>query len=205
MNIYRVKKAQANAFDDRGPCGVFYQESYASPSAGDYDNDGDLDLFFTTVYETASFGRKNNPVLYRNDGGFKFSDDTQVAKLADLPPTYQAAWADFDRDGDLDLVTAGKIFQNESARRHWLEVRVEGDGRAVNRSAIGAAIKISLPDRTLTRQVESGTGQGNQNDLVLHFGLGEHDQRVKLEILWPSGVKQTVTDVAIDRVLSIPF
>ena len=42
---------------------LFYQESYASPSAGDFDNDGNLDLFFTTVYGTASFGKKNNAVL----------------------------------------------------------------------------------------------------------------------------------------------
>ncbi|HND55372.1 MAG TPA: VCBS repeat-containing protein, partial [Pirellulaceae bacterium] len=94
--------AKEFAFEDRGPCGVFYQESYASPAAADFDNDGDLDLFFTTVYETASFGRKNNPVLFRNDGNFTFVDVTDTVKLAGLPPTYQAAWGDFDNDGDLD-------------------------------------------------------------------------------------------------------
>ncbi|HWA84180.1 MAG TPA: VCBS repeat-containing protein, partial [Fimbriimonadaceae bacterium] len=61
-------------FQDRGPCGVYYQESYASPAAGDYDNDGNLDLFFTTVYGTASFGKKNYPVLFRNKGHFEFAD-----------------------------------------------------------------------------------------------------------------------------------
>ncbi|MFG0260071.1 MAG: FG-GAP repeat domain-containing protein, partial [Phycisphaerales bacterium JB041] len=55
------------AFDDLGECGVWYQESYASPAAADFDNDGDLDLFFTTVYATASFNRKNHPALFRND------------------------------------------------------------------------------------------------------------------------------------------
>ena len=59
-------------FEDKGQGGVFYQESYSSPSAADYDNDGNLDLFFTTVYGVASFGRKNNPVLFRNEGQFKF-------------------------------------------------------------------------------------------------------------------------------------
>ena len=65
---------QAYKFKDLGPCGVHYQESYATPSVGDYDNDGNLDVFFTTVYGTASFGRKNNPVLFRNDGAFKVTD-----------------------------------------------------------------------------------------------------------------------------------
>jgi hypothetical protein len=197
--------AKAYAFEDRGTCGVFYQESYASSSAGDYDNDGDVDLFFTTVYETASFGRKNNPVLFRNDGGFAFADATSAAKLTSLPPTYQAAWADFDHDGDLDLVTAGKLFENQAANGHWLEVRLLGDGSTVNRSAIGAQVRITLPDGTLTRHVEAGTGEGNQNDLVLHFGLGLHAKPVSLEVLWPKGTTQTVPDVEIDRTVEVRF
>jgi enediyne biosynthesis protein E4 len=203
--LHNLGAAKGHTFEDRGPCGVFYQESYASPSAGDYDNDGDLDLFFTTVYETASFGRKNNPVLFRNDGGFAFVDATPAAGLTVLPPTYQAAWADFDHDGDLDLVTAGKLFDNQAAKGHWLEVRLEGDGRTVNRSAIGAQVRIALPNQTLTRQVEAGTGEGNQNDLVLHFGLGGHVQPVRLEILWPNGTSRTIEKVEVDRLMTVRF
>ena len=189
------------SFESRGQGGVFYQESYASPSAADYDNDGDLDLFFTTVYGTASFGRKNNSVLFRNDGEFKFSDATADSKLDGLPPTYQAAWADFDNDGDLDLMAAGKLFVNTTTGNHWLKVRLLGDpGRKVNLFAIGAQVRLSLPGgRILTRQVEAGTGQGNQNDLVLHFGLGDHDNPVRLEILWPGGATRTVENVPVDR------
>ena len=187
------------AFQDRGTCGVFYQESYASPAAGDYDNDGDLDLFFTTVYGTASFGRKNNAVLFRNDGGYKFGNATAAAGVAGLPPTYQAAWADFDNDGDLDLATAGKLFVNQGTGHHWLEVRLAGDGKKVNRSAIGAQVRVKLPGGTLTRQVEAGTGEGNQNDLTLHFGLGSHAARVDLDILLPGGATHTLKGAAIDR------
>ena len=194
-----------HTFEDRGPCGVFYQESYASPSAGDFDNDGDLDLFFTTVYETASFGRPNNPVLFRNDGGFLFADATPAAGLTALPSTYQAAWADFDHDGDLDLVTAGKLFENMISKGNWLELRLEGDGSSVNRSAIGAQVRIQLPTQTLTRQVEAGTGEGNQNDLLLHFGLGDHTKPVRLEILWPNGKPQTVENVELNHSLTVSF
>jgi len=191
------------AFEDLGTCGVFYQESYASPAAGDYDNDGDLDLLFTTVYGTASFGRRNYPVLYRNDGAFAFDEATAEAGVAELDPTYQAAWADFDNDGDLDLASAGKLFVNQGSGGHWLKVRLEGDGRIVNRSAIGAQVRVKLRDRTLTRQVEAGTGEGNQNDLTLHFGLGDHKAPVTLQILWPTGIKRTLRDVRVDRVVSI--
>ena len=203
--LKNLGNADDHYFKDRGTGGVFYQESYATPAVGDFDNDGNLDLFFTTVYETASFGKKNNAVLYRNEGDFQFVDATSKTQLASLPATYQAAWADFDHDGDLDLATAGKLYQNELEDRHWILVRLVGDGQQVNQSAIGAQVQITLPDRTLTRQVEAGTGQGNQNDLVLHFGLGDHSKPVELKILWPSGASQSVANVTVDQFLSIQF
>jgi len=193
------------AFENKDQCGLAYQESYASPAVGDYDNDGDLDLFFTTVYGTASFGRKNYPVLYENRGSWSFEDRTGPAGLAGLAPTYQAAWADFDNDGDLDLVTAGRLFVNRLDSGNWLEVKLLGDGEAVNRGAIGTQVRLKLPGRTLTRQVEVGTGEGNQNDPRLHFGLGGHDGPVDIEVLWPGGSTQTLTEVRVNRLIEVTF
>jgi hypothetical protein len=192
-------------FEDLGTCGVYYQESYASPAAGDYDNDGYLDLFFTTVYASASFGRKNYPVLFRNPGSFPVADVTAEAGLAELAATYQAAWADYDNDGDLDLATAGKLFQNQGSDYHWLKVRLEGDGRVVNRSAIGAQARIVLRSGTLSRQVEAGTGEGNQNELTLHFGLRNRTAPLRLQISWPNGAKQTLTGVKADQLVTVTY
>lgn len=192
-------------FRNLGTCGVFYQESYATPAAGDYDNDGFLDLFFTTVYEVASFGRKNNPVLFHNEGGFLFSDATASANVQNLPATYQAAWADYDNDGDLDLVGGGKLFENQGNSNNWLRVILTGDGHKVNRSAIGANVRIKLKDRIYTRQVEAGTGEGNQNDLTLHFGLGSNVNVVNLEITWPNGYVQKVERVKTNRLVSVEY
>ena len=190
-------------FDDLGTCGVYYQESYASPAAGDYDNDGDLDLFFTTVYGTASFGRKNYPVLFRNGGRYRFTDATAAAGVSELAPTYQAAWGDYDNDGDLDLVSAGKLFENQGTGCHWLEVRLQGDGKTVNRSAIGAQVRVKLRNRTLTRQVEAGTGEGNQNDLTLHFGTNNLTGPFTVEVTWPGGRRAALEGVPGDRVLTV--
>ena len=192
-------------FQDLGTCGVHYQESYASPSVADYDNDGNLDLFFTTVYGVASFGRKNNSVLFRNDGMFAVQDVTSAAKLAGLPPTYQAAWADYDNDGDLDLTSAGKLFQNQGSPNSWLKIRLIGDGQTINRLAIGAQVRIKAGDKTITRQVEAGTGEGNQSEMTLHFGLGDHQGPVNLEVFWPDRTKQTMTGVETNRLLTVEF
>ncbi len=192
-------------FEDLGTCGVHYQESYASPSVADYDNDGNLDLFFTTVYGVASFGRKNNSVLFRNDGKFAVQDVTAAAKLAGLPPTYQAAWADYDNDGDLDLASAGKLFQNQGTRHSWLKLRLIGDGKTINRSAIGAQVRVAVGDKTVTRHVEAGTGEGNQNEMTLHFGLGDHRSPVTVEVFWPSRSKQTIARVETNRLLTVEF
>ena len=184
-------------FEDKGICGVAFQESYASPTLGDYDNDGDLDLFFTTVYG------HNAARLYRNDGDWNFTDVTGEAGVGGIQVTYQAAWGDVDNDGDLDLVTKGLLFINGGNENHWLKIRLKGNGRTVNTAAIGAKVRIKIGDNTLTRQVEGGgVGQGNQNDLTLHFGLGEHAEKVQYEVSWTNGKKQT-GETAVDRMIRV--
>ncbi|HIJ52152.1 MAG TPA: CRTAC1 family protein [Planctomycetes bacterium] len=185
---------------------VGWQESYASPALGDYDNDGDLDLYLTTVYAVGSGGIRNYPVLYRNEGKWRFTDVTSEEGLAKLSPTYQAAWADFDNDGDPDLVTAGRLFVNMTKGNNWIKVRPAGDGKNVNSAAIGAQVRIRIRDKTITRQVEAGTGEGNQNDMTLHFGLGKWDVAVAtVEIAWPNGVVQKIHKVSVNSLLEIRF
>lgn len=192
-------------FENKGQCGILYQESYASPAAGDYDNDGDLDLFFTTVYGTASFGKKNHPVLYRNDGDWKFADVTAEAGLAELPPTYQAAWADFDNDGDLDLATGGRLFVNRGNSNNWLKVRLTGDGNTVNQNAIGSIVQIRLEETVLIRQVEAGTGEGNQNEMTLHFGLGDWEAKVNPEIRWAGVSSRRIDGIRPNSLITLSF
>lgn len=178
--------------DVSADAGLHWQESFASPALADFDNDGLLDLFFTTVYPGDS------SVLYHNKGDWKFQNVTSDADIKS-EKTYQAAWGDFNNDGYPDLVTDGKLYQNSGGDNHWLKVAVEGSRKA-NRSAIGAQVRIKLGDKTLTRQVESSTGQGNQNEMTLLFGLGNYNEKLDVQVRWTDGKTKSYR-VKSDRTL----
>ncbi|MCH2612164.1 MAG: CRTAC1 family protein [Pirellulales bacterium] len=165
--------------------GLAWQESFASPALADFDNDGKLDLYFTTVYGG------DHCVLYKNNGGFKFSNVTSESGIS-ADTTYQAAWGDFDNDGDLDLATKGRLYQNQSASRNYVKVKLVGND-VTDKMAIGSQVRIKIGEEILTRQVCSSTGQGNQNSTVLHFGLGDHDSDVEATVFWIGGGSQEVT------------
>ena len=175
--------------------GSDYQESYCNAAAADYDNDGDLDIFFTTVYSG------DNSRLWRNNGNGTFTDVTTAVGLpSDLGRTYSAAWGDLNYDGFPDLITNNKIFINEGNGNNWLKVKLLGDGNKINRMAIGAIAKIStIPGKTLIRQIEGASGKANQNEMTLHFGVGTYSQPVDVEIIWPNGAVQTMEDVALNQ------
>jgi hypothetical protein len=193
-------------FDDRSYLtNLRWQESYASAALADYDNDGNLDFFLSTVYEKSTDGDSNHSVLYRNSGAWKFEEAGSREKLPLLGPSYQAAWADIDNDGDLDLVANGRMLLNEGNRGNWIGLALYGDASTVNWSALGAVARITLGKKQLTRHVDAATGEGNQNDNRLHFGLGNHSAPVDVEITWPGGHKSIHTGLAPGRYHTLQF
>ncbi len=189
-----------NFLDRAGSAGLHYQESYASPSLADYDNDGYLDFYLSTVYSGDA------GVLYRNNGNWSFTDVTAQENLGGLANSSQSAWADYNDDGFLDLMADGKLFENQGNDNHWVKVRLEGDGTKVNRSAIGTQVRIALGGSTvLARQVEAGTGHGNQNSPILHFGLGARTTPVTLNVFWPDGTTLNVPNVAVNQTKFVSY
>jgi len=164
--------------NQKAAAGIHWQESYAKGALGDYDNDGDLDLYLTTVYSG------DNGTLFRNDGSGRFTD------VGDATGTrggnsYQVAWADYDNDGDLDLLAGGRLLRNRGNQNAWIKVKVVGDAGS-NRSGIGARVTVRAGDRRFLREIEGGNS-GNQNDLVAHFGLGRFAKPVTVRVRFPSG------------------
>jgi len=178
--------------DKSGRVGLRWKESFSSPALGDYDNDGHLDFFLLAVYG-GDVG-----VLYRNYGDWTF---TEITDGIVSQKSAQAAWADFDNDGDLDLLTGGKLYRNPGNDNHWLKVRLAGEGQR-HSNVIGAQLRVAWNGQTLTRQVEAGTGPYNQNDMTLHVGLGNHSEPVSLEIRWPGGHNQELA-TPVDRLVVV--
>jgi hypothetical protein len=184
--------------------------------AVDYDNDGDLDLFFHD--HLAIGGSDSARKLYRNDSSgnnWVFTDVTASEGLFQTARgAYDSAWGDLDRDGDQDLIAPTgsgfleRVFlSNASANgNHWLYITLEGPSE--NTTGIGATLYATInegtpQERTLRRDANANAGTFNQSDLPVHFGLGLADHIDELVIHWPDGTVQTLLDVAANQYLTV--
>jgi hypothetical protein len=117
---------------------------------------------------------------------------------------------DLDDDGDLDIVTLDMndrpqlLMSNLSERRsiHYLKVRLVGT--ASNRDGLGATVKAQAGGRTLTQYADGKSGYFGHSPLPLYFGLGEAAKVDRVEVVWPAGGRQTLTnDLPVNALLTI--
>ncbi|MBW1807049.1 MAG: CRTAC1 family protein [Deltaproteobacteria bacterium] len=171
-----------NFIDVRQEVGVAYKETASEPALGDFDNDGDLDLFQTNVY----VGRESN--FYANrfveEGSLRF-EEISYSSGARVDNGWGAVWADYDGDGDLDLLAQG-LYRNDGPVGNWLKVRLKG-GDGQDTFGIGATVSVTAGDLSVTRLVSAGKGVGNQNPFELHFGLGDSEMYDSIHVNWLGG------------------
>ncbi len=182
----------------------------------DYDNDSYQDLFIANGHLHENV-RKFDPVgfyeqpnlLFRNnrDGAF---DEVGVQSGQGLrleKVSRGAAFADYDNDGDLDLLVTNlnappDLLRNNGGNQNaWLTLKLVGT--CSNQDAIGARVKVTTGNITQIREVRSGSSYLSQSDMRLHFGLGEHQQIDLIEIRWPSGLKERLEGIQANRMLTL--
>jgi hypothetical protein len=172
----------------------------------DFDNDGWLDLYVANGHIPAdpnmANGLRTRDVLFRHDGpSLRYSRVTQP--LSDGVGR-GVAFADFDQDGDVDVLQANVgaapvLWRNDSPRRgRWAEVRLRG--RLSNRDAIGARVELEIGEFVAVRELRRNDSYQSASSARLHFGLGANDRIRRARLRWPSGVEQELHDLAVDRV-----
>jgi hypothetical protein len=176
-----------------------------SSSFIDYDNDGDVDIFKANGALKHLYGQESQ--MFENDGTGKFTDISPGKYFSSEYVGRGACIGDYDNDGDLDIfvvnLNSPAVFlrNNKGNLNNWILIKLTGT--TSNRDGVGARVRLTAGGKTQTNQKKSTTGYLSQNDPRLHFGLGKNENIERIEIIWPSGKKQTLENIKANQILDI--
>lgn len=207
-------------FVDEAPKSTVGRASLLSLAFGvfffDYDLDGYPDILAANGHIEEEIGRvqpriqyKEPPLLFRNLGQRKFENASAAVGASFQRPVVArgAAYADYDRDGDLDvLITTNHgpayLYRNDGGNTNrFLNVRLRGV--KANRSGIGAIVRVESAGGKQWSVVRSGSSYASQSDLAVTFGLGKDQAATAIDVEWPSGTKDHVANVPSNQFVTI--
>ena len=181
----------------------------------DFDNDADLDIYVTNghvidnikLYQPAlSYAQRD--LLYENVGGrFRDVSSQSGAALQVERVGRGLAVGDFDNDGNLDVVIANLgrppvLLRNQGVSGdNWILIRAKG--RKSNSFGLGAKVEVETSEKKQVKEINNVASYLSSNDIRLHFGLGKAKTIQRLEVLWPSGMRQVLKDVAVNQILVV--
>jgi len=207
-------------FVDEAPRSTVGRASLLSLAFGvfffDYDLDGYQDILAANGHIEEEIGRvqpkvqfRQPPLLFRNQGQRKFENASQsVGDQFQRPVVARgAAYADYDRDGDLDILLTTNhgpayLYRNDGGNENNF-ICIRTKGVKSNRDGIGSIVRVESAGGKQWSVVRSGSSYASQSDLALTFGLAKDPTVTSIEVEWPSGAKDRVTNVAPNQFLTI--
>jgi hypothetical protein len=220
LSLYQQDRPRALAFTERAYEAGLGPESLNLLGFGllflDCDNDGRLDAFVANGHIQPEVHRQSTeltyaerPLLFHNDGGGRF---VEVGRATGGPFAREgvgrgAACADYDNDGDLDLLVThnggpATLLRNESDHQaHWLQLDLVG--APPNTQALGARVVVRTGRVTQRQTVRTGSSYLSQSMTRLHFGLGASTRADSVEVRWPDGSTVRLQELAVDRRLTV--
>jgi hypothetical protein len=181
----------------------------------DFDNDGNKDIFAAgsaILDNSMEVNHKPYPLpnwLYRNLGNMHFADvSAQTGSSFSVPAAHRgAAFGDLNNDGKVDIVVTvlngePQLLMNRSpGHNHWIILKLIGV--ADNRDGLGTRVKITTANGVQYNEATTAVGYNSSSDKRVYFGLGSAATVDRIELAWPTGVRQVLTHVTADQILII--
>jgi|GEM_PF-2984882 len=204
-NVLYLNNGDGTFADITGSAGVQNSNLQAGVTFGDFDHDGDLDLYMGGM--AIGIRGRGPSVLYQNNGDNTFTEITEASGTLANTASISAIRGDIDNDGDLDIFLVSHyadpnyLFRNDQNDDNWLKVRLIGTQS--NSFGVGAKVKVRHNGELMGfREIRAGSSYNSMNPLEAHFGLDSaYTYDVKVD--WPSGINQVVTDVATNQAITI--
>ena len=181
----------------------------------DFDNDGNKDIFTSNSaildnameVEHLPFALPNG--LFRNKGKLTFDDvGSRAGASFSIPAAHRGAgFGDLNNDGKIDIAVtvlngAPELLMNRSTNNnHWIILKLVGV--ADNRDGLGTKVKITTSHGSQYNEATTAVGYNSSSDKRVHFGLGDATVVDRIELAWPTGVKQVLTNVKADQILTV--
>jgi enediyne biosynthesis protein E4 len=181
----------------------------------DFDNDGNKDVFTADaaildnamVVEHRPYAMSNQ--IFRNSGDMVFKDvsDRAGASFGVAAAHRGAAFGDLNNDGRIDIVVTAlngppEVLMNQSENKnHWIILKLIGV--TDNSDGLGTKIKVITASGSQYNEATTAVGYNSSSDKRVHFGLGSDTVISRIELSWPTGVKQVLTNVKVDQILTI--
>ena len=214
FNLFMENQGKGQPFIDRSKeLGTYSFAISWGANFGDFDQDGDLDLYVSNGDLNPNCTPMGN-FYYENENA-SFTEKGRATGVNDYGIGRGSIAFDIENDGDLDILVVNqnpilqyptssttRLFRNDSPKRNWLSVALEGI--EAEKNGIGSRVEVISDGKHMIREIDGGgSSHLSQNSVIAHFGLGDATKVDSVIVTWLGGKKQILTDQVANQKVTI--